>query len=65
MATIEEKTVHTSNTEIRLYKEGAFWVAYEQIEDTLIEKIHAFDLSNSTPVECMLFVAELKKTIHL
>ncbi|GHT14868.1 hypothetical protein FACS189426_21830 [Bacteroidia bacterium] len=28
--TIEEKTVHTSDTEVRIYKEGIFWIAYEQ-----------------------------------
>jgi hypothetical protein len=30
MVSISEKTAHTSLDQIKLYKQGLFWVAYEQ-----------------------------------
>jgi hypothetical protein len=147
--TITEKMVHSSPQDVRLYKEGVFWVAYEQsaclisrvkplkvtkkyvkvveqevvsvgfpdtvldkvlalfsdvrkdthlcvctsptavnntdyqawkqaiqqrgtnnasvvaenTDITVLDKIRFFDLSNATPVMCMIFVSELKKMI--
>jgi hypothetical protein len=33
------------------------------VSTDVVEKIRHFDLSNATPVECMLFLSEIKKTL--
>lgn len=37
--------------------------AVSESEDGLAERIRAFDLSNSTPMDCMMFLSALKKTL--
>jgi len=31
------------------------------IDETIVERVREFDIANATPMECMMFVAELKK----
>ena len=38
--------------------------AFETTETTIIEKLKNFDISNATPLECMNFLAEMKKVVR-
>jgi len=49
--TLSDKLSVLCDTELHLYKEGVFWVAYEQ---------DAFRLLASTPMDCIRFVEELQ-----
>jgi len=60
--TIAEKLKQRAPNEIQLYKEGVFWVAYEQSAFAVC-KIKPYKPKKKF-MDCMIFIHTIKKECH-